>query len=73
MSKESRIFDFEDGLIRFGLRIIHVAERLPKTRAANHKAGEIIRRAEKLRSSKFLIRYSRFMDKLALTGQQPVR
>jgi four helix bundle protein len=38
-----RIFDLEDRLIEFGVRIIRLAEALPKTRAGNHIAGQIIR------------------------------
>jgi four helix bundle protein len=41
--KDSRVFDLEDRLIDFGVRIIHLAEVLPKTRAGNHIAGQIIR------------------------------
>ncbi len=43
MPKEPRIFDLEDRLIRFGVRIIRLAEQLPKTRVGNHIAGQIIR------------------------------
>ncbi len=43
MQKEPRIFDLEDRLIRFGVRIIRLAEQLPKTRVGNHIAGQIIR------------------------------
>jgi four helix bundle protein len=43
MLKELRIFDLEDRLIAFGVRIIRLAEVLPKTRAGNHIAGQIIR------------------------------
>jgi four helix bundle protein len=37
------MFDLEDRLIEFGVRIIRLAEALPKTRAGNHIAGQIIR------------------------------
>jgi four helix bundle protein len=43
MSKEGRIYDLEDRLIEFGVRIIRLAEALPKTRAKNHIGGQIIR------------------------------
>jgi four helix bundle protein len=41
--KEPRIFDLEDRLIEFGVRIIRLAEALPKTKIGNHIAGQIIR------------------------------
>ncbi len=43
MSKESRIFDLEDRLIDFAVRIIRLAESLPKTKIGNHVAGQLIR------------------------------
>ena len=43
MSKENRIFDLEERLIDFAVRIIRTAESLPKTRAGNHIAGQLIR------------------------------
>jgi four helix bundle protein len=43
MLKEPHIFDLEDRLIEFGVRIIRLAEALPKTRIGNHIAGQIIR------------------------------
>ncbi len=43
MLREQQIFDLEDRLIQFGVRIIRLAEALPKTRAGNHIAGQIIR------------------------------
>jgi four helix bundle protein len=43
MLKEPRIFDLEDRLIEFGVRIIRLAEALPKTKVGNHIAGQIIR------------------------------
>ena len=43
MPKEPRVFDLEDRLIEFGLRIIRLAEALPKTRVGNHIARQIIR------------------------------
>ena len=43
MSKEPRIFDLEDRLVDFSVRIIRLAEALPKTRVGNHIAGQSIR------------------------------
>ena len=43
MSKDNRIFDLEERLIDFAVRIIRTAESLPKTRAGNHIAGQLIR------------------------------
>ena len=43
MSKDKRIFDLEQRLIDFAVRIIRIAESLPKTKAGNHVAGQLIR------------------------------
>ncbi|GAN31944.1 MAG: four helix bundle protein [Candidatus Brocadia sp. AMX2] len=43
MSKDKRIFDLEERFIDFAVRIIRAAESLPKTRAGNHIAGQLIR------------------------------
>jgi len=43
MSKENRIFDLEERLIDFAIRIIRTAESLPKTKVGNHVAGQLIR------------------------------
>ncbi len=43
MSKESRIFDLEERLIDFAVRIIRIAESLPKTKVGNHITGQLIR------------------------------
>lgn len=43
ISKEPRIYDLEERLIDFGVRIIRLTEALPKTRAGNHISGQIIR------------------------------
>ncbi len=43
MPKGPQVFDLEDRLIGFGVRIIRLAEALPKTRVGNHIAGQIIR------------------------------
>ena len=43
MSKDNRIFDLEVRLLDFAVRIIRTAESLPKTKAGNHIAGQLIR------------------------------
>ena len=43
MSKGVKTFDLEDRLIDFAVRIIRIAEALPKTKVGNHIAGQIIR------------------------------
>ena len=43
MSKESRIFDLEERLIDFAVRVIRLAESLPKIKLGNHIAGQLIR------------------------------
>ena len=43
MSKGVKTFDLEDRLIDFAVRIIRIAESLPKTKVGNHIAGQIIR------------------------------
>jgi four helix bundle protein len=43
MSKEEQKFDLEDRLIDFAVRIIQVAESLPKTKVGNHISGQLIR------------------------------
>ena len=43
MSKDDKTFDLEDRLIDFAVRIIRIAEALPKTKIGNHIAGQIIR------------------------------
>jgi four helix bundle protein len=43
MSKENRVFDLEDRLIDFAVRIIRIAESLPKTKVGNHISGQLIR------------------------------
>ena len=43
MSKDNRIFDIEERLIDFAVRIIRIAESLPKTRAGTHIAWQLIR------------------------------
>ena len=43
MTKENKEFNLEDRLIDFAVRIIYVAESLPKTKAGNHIAGQLIK------------------------------
>jgi four helix bundle protein len=43
MSNDSRTFNLEDRLIEFAVRMIRLAEALPKTRVGNHIAGQIVR------------------------------
>ena len=43
MSKEGRDFDLEDRLIDFAVRVIRVAESLPKSKVGIHIAGQLIR------------------------------
>jgi len=43
MSKENRIFDLEERLIDFAVRIIRTAESLPKTKVGKHIAGQLVR------------------------------
>lgn len=45
MKKESqtKVFDLEDRLIEFAVRIITVVEALPDTKAGRHIAGQLVR------------------------------
>ncbi|MBL7217239.1 MAG: four helix bundle protein [Desulfobacteraceae bacterium] len=43
MTKKNKESDLEGRLIDFAVRIIYVAESLPKTKAGNHIAGQLIR------------------------------
>jgi four helix bundle protein len=43
MSKDNRIFDLEERLLDFAVRIIRTSESLPKNKAGNHIAGQLIR------------------------------
>jgi len=43
MTNENKEFNLEDRLIDFAVRILHVAGSLPKTKAGNHIAGQLIR------------------------------
>jgi four helix bundle protein len=40
--KEDNTYDLEERLIDFAVRIIRMAESLPKTRVGNHIAGQLI-------------------------------
>ncbi len=42
-AKKDNIFDLEDRLIDFAVRVIRIAEALPNTKVANHIAGQLIR------------------------------
>src|SRR5438552_3701865 len=41
--REQRVFDLEDRLIAFCVRILDVVEALPTTKAGNHVAGQLVR------------------------------
>jgi hypothetical protein len=43
VTKENKEFNLEDRLIDFAVRIIYMAESVPKTKAGNHIAGQLIR------------------------------
>jgi len=43
MSKDKRTYDLEERLIDFAVRIIRIAESLPKTKVGKHVSGQIIR------------------------------
>ncbi len=43
MSNDRRVFDLEERLVDFAVRIIRAAESLPRTRTGNHISGQIIR------------------------------
>lgn len=43
MSKDKKIFNLEERLIDFAVRIIRIAESLPKTKIGNHISGQLIR------------------------------
>jgi four helix bundle protein len=43
MSKDRKNFDLEDRLIDFAVRIIRIAESLPKTKTGSHIAGQLVR------------------------------
>ncbi|HUT34329.1 MAG TPA: four helix bundle protein [Planctomycetota bacterium] len=39
---EAKTFDLEERLIRFAVRVMHVVDQLPATRAGRHIAGQLI-------------------------------
>ena len=41
--KEDRLFDIEERLIDFAVRVIRVAESLPKSKVGSHIAGQLVR------------------------------
>ncbi len=43
MTKGKRVFDLEDRLLDFAVRVIRIAESLPRTRTGIHIAGQLIR------------------------------
>ncbi|MFC1882187.1 four helix bundle protein [Thermodesulfobacteriota bacterium] len=43
MSKDKRTYNLEERLIDFAVRIIKIAESLPKTKVGKHVSGQIIR------------------------------
>jgi four helix bundle protein len=43
MNEKERKFDLEDRLLDFAAMIIRLVESLPKTRAGNHIAGQLLR------------------------------
>ena len=40
--KESRVFDLEERLVHFAVRVMHVVEKLPDTRVGRHIAGQLV-------------------------------
>ena len=40
---KERVYDLEDRLLEFASRVIDVSENLPRTRAGNHIAGQLLR------------------------------
>src|SRR5207253_10097670 len=40
---EERVFDLEDRLLDYAAAVIRLVEELPKTRAGNHLAGQLLR------------------------------
>ncbi len=43
MSKEVKVYDLEDRLIEFAVRVIRTAESLPRTRSGKHISSQLIR------------------------------
>ena len=42
-AEAERTFDLEDRLIQFAVRVLHVVEALPGTRAGSHIAGQLVK------------------------------
>jgi four helix bundle protein len=42
-SNKKRVFDLEQRLTQFAVRVLAVVEALPRTRAGNHIAGQLVR------------------------------
>lgn len=40
---KERVYDLEERLIRFAVRVLHVVDELPETRAGKHIAGQLVR------------------------------
>lgn len=43
MAENSRIYDLEERLVSFAVRILEVSEMLPRTFAGNHISGQVVR------------------------------
>ena len=41
--RDNQIYDLEERLLEFSVRIIKLVEQLPNTRAGNHVAGQLLR------------------------------
>ncbi len=41
--KRKKVFDLEERLIQFAVRVLHVVDALPDTRAGRHIAGQLVR------------------------------
>ena len=43
VNKDKQIYDLEERLLDFSVRIVKIVEHLPKTRTGNHVAGQLLR------------------------------
>jgi len=43
IESQNRVYDLEERLINFSLKIMEIVEQLPNTRAGNHVAGQLLR------------------------------
>jgi four helix bundle protein len=41
--RKERVYDLEERLIRFAVRVLHIVDELPDTRAGKHIAGQLVR------------------------------